>query len=414
MFAHKMKTALTSIMLDTRRALKDGSYPVKLRVTFERQRKYYATRYSLSEEDFSKAQSEKPKGKFKELQIGFQTIEQKALSIIDKLHPFSFEAFDKKYLNTSSKEDVLSAFESQINKLLREGRAGTASSYECAEKSIAAYAKKKKLPFSSVTPDFLKDYEHWMLSNGKSLTTVGIYLRTLRALYNDAIASGDASQDQYPFGKRKYLIPAGRNIKKALELSEIEKIFFYEPKHQGEARARDLWLFSYLCNGINVKDITRLKFRNLDKERISFIRAKTERTSRQNLKAVTVVRTPEIDEIIERWGNKTISPDNYVFSLLEEGMTPEKELARVRSVTKEVNKYIKRIASVVGIEKNISTYSARHSFSTILKRAGAPMELISESLGHSDLRTTENYLDSFEDKVKKKYATALTAFKKKR
>jgi integrase/recombinase XerD len=409
-----MKIVHTNVMLDTRRPLKDGSYPVKLRITYERQRKYYGTPYNLSEEDFAKARLGKAKGRYKELQLGFQAIEQEAVKVIDKLHVFTYEAFEKKYLNASSKEDVLSAYATQIEKLGREGRAGTASSYECAEKSIAAFIGKKRLPFSSVTLEFLKEYENWMLAKDKSLTTVGIYLRTLRALFNDAIASGDVQQEQYPFGKRKYQIPAGQNLKKALELSEIEKIFLYEPKHQGEARARDLWVFSYLCNGINVKDIARLKFKNLEKERISFIRAKTERTSRQNLKAVTVVRTSEINQIIERWGCKTIEPDNYVFPLLEKGMTPERELARVRNVTKGINKYIKKIGTAVGIEKNISTYSARHSFSTILKRAGAPMELISESLGHSDLKTTENYLDSFEDKFKKKFSNALTAFKKKK
>lgn len=63
------------------------------------------------------------------------------------------------------------------------------------------------------------------------------------------------------------------------------------------------------------------------------------------------------------------------------------------------------------IEENITTYTARHSFSTVLKRSGVSTEFISESLGHSDLKTTENYLDSFEDDIKHEYANFLTAFK---
>jgi integrase/recombinase XerD len=341
-----------------------------------------------------------------------RAIEERAAKVIAELPEFSFEAFDRKFLNRAAKDDVFSAFKTQVAKLLKEGRAGTASSYECAQKSIAAFFDKATLPFSAVTPEFLRGYEQWMLSEGKSLTTVGIYLRTLRALYNDAISSGDARQELYPFGKRKYVTPSGRNVKKALVLKDIEKIFTYEPKHDGEARARDLWVFSYLCQGINVKDIARLRYRNLEEERITFIRAKTERTSRQSLKPITVVRTPEIDQIIARWGKKGAKPDDFIFGLLEPGLSPERELARVRNITKDINKYIKRIALAVSIEKNVSTYSARHSFSTILKRAGAPIELISEALGHSDLRTTESYLDSFEDKVKRKYSSALTAFSK--
>ena len=54
---------------------------------------------------------------------------------------------------------------------------------------------------------------------------------------------------------------------------------------------------------------------------------------------------------------------------------------------------------------------ARHTFSTVLKRSGVITEYIQEALGHSDIKTTENYLDSFEKEVKKKFAQRLTSFK---
>ena len=72
---------------------------------------------------------------------------------------------------------------------------------------------------------------------------------------------------------------------------------------------------------------------------------------------------------------------------------------------------MQRIAAKTGIEKNITTYYARHTFSTVLKRSGVSYEFISESLGHHDLRTTENYLDSFEDATKKEYSERLLPFK---
>ncbi|WP_242923175.1 tyrosine-type recombinase/integrase [Pontibacter liquoris] len=431
-----MVPVLTSIMLDTRRALKGGSFPVRLRLTYQRQRRYYNTSYSLSEEAFAKVQAEKPKGKYKELQIAFQAIEQKAIGIIRDLDVFTFEQFEKKYLNAAAKNDVFTGFEQQVKKLAKEGRVGTASSNESASFSLLSYIhkepitrnkglsrakaiekretllkKRKPLAYSAVTVDFLMGYEKWMLQNGSSITTIGIYLRALRAIYNNAIADGEVNAALYPFGKRKYQIPSGRNVKKALTLADIEKIFTYQPALESEARARDLWIFSYLCNGINVKDIARLKYKQLDEEKITFIRAKTERTSRQNMKAITAMRSPEIDEIISRWGNKPAFGDAYVFPLLEPALSAEKERAKIQHATKTINKYIKRVAAAVGIEKNVSTYTARHSFSTVLKRAGAPIELISESLGHSNLRTTESYLDSFEDNVKKQFAAQLTAFK---
>ncbi|MBL0051720.1 MAG: tyrosine-type recombinase/integrase [Bacteroidetes bacterium] len=56
----------------------------------------------------------------------------------------------------------------------------------------------------------------------------------------------------------------------------------------------------------------------------------------------------------------------------------------------------------------MGTYAARHTFSTILKRKGVSTEFIKESLGHSSIVTTENYLDSFTDDVKLEYAQLLT------
>jgi len=217
--------------------------------------------------------------------------------------------------------------------------------------------------------------------------------------------------ENYPFGKGKFEIPAGSNVKKALTVSEVGKIYNY-PSLNGssEERARDLWIFSYLCNGINVKDIARMKFKNIDRDSIVFVRAKTERKQRQNQKSIVVPLTPEIKRIIKRSGNKPTSKEQYVFPILREGLTPEKERALIQQATKTINKYIKRIVTDLKIKKEVTTYTARHSFATVMKRSGASTEFISESLGHSNLATTENYLASFEMDTKRKLAKNLLKF----
>ena len=159
-----------------------------------------------------------------------------------------------------------------------------------------------------------------------------------------------------------------------------------------------------------MKDIARLRFNNIDGNSITFIRSKTERSTRYYQKPVVAHLTDKAQEIIEKWGNKPKDPENYIFPILLEGLSPREELMKVRQFTKTMNKYLKRIASKLGIEKNLTTYSARHSFSTVLKRSGASIEFISESLGHKDIRTTESYLDSFEDDKRKEFAEKLTDF----
>ena len=69
-------------------------------------------------------------------------------------------------------------------------------------------------------------------------------------------------------------------------------------------------------------------------------------------------------------------------------------------------------SSKLGINKKGTTYVARHTFSTVLKHSGVSTEFIQEALGHTDIKTTENYLDNFEKETKKELAKRLMAFKK--
>ncbi|MBD1398821.1 site-specific integrase [Pontibacter sp. JH31] len=429
-----MKGVTTSIFFDNRRSLKDGTYPVKLRITYKGKRKYYPTPYSFTQEVFDKALSSKPGKELKDCKLALQAIEYKANQIIDKLSSFSFSEFEKRLLNNSVSNEVFSAYDLTIARLNEEGRAGTADSYQSARNSLWCFSHRKAfterkgvstkevearkeamkrytpLPFTDITPQFLRDYDQWMKEGGRSSTTIGMYLRTLKALFNDAIASGDVNPDLYPFGRRKYLIPSGENIKRALTKADITKIIKYEPSSDSEARARDLWVFSYLCNGINVKDIARLKYKQIGESSISFVRSKTERTTRQKLKTVVAALKPRVQQIIEKWGNEPVSPETYVFPILCSDLTPKEELAKVRQATKTINSYLHRIAEAVGIEKHLTTYTARHSFSTILKNSDTPIAFISESLGHSSEKTTQHYLDSFDDSTRHEIIDKLTDF----
>ena len=77
--------------------------------------------------------------------------------------------------------------------------------------------------------------------------------------------------------------------------------------------------------------------------------------------------------------------------------TADQQIRRIKKVTYVVNKNLKKIGEALGLPIPLTTYCARHSFATILKRSGVNIALISEALGHSDLKTTQIYLDSFEN-----------------
>lgn len=407
-----MKTT-TAIILDIRRPKADGKYPVKLRVTYQRKQKYYSTDIDLLKEDFKKANSDRPRGEFKDLKLVLSQIEINAKRIIDDMPDFSFGLFEKHFQNPRfNHKDVFLVYENYINKLNSGGRIGTACSYKCSLNSLKKYSKS--LTFDEITESFLKGYENWMIEDGNSLTTVGIYLRALRTLVNEAKQLKVINEEQYPFGKWKYQIPSGRNIKKALSLSDIEKIYNY-PAYPGssEEKAKDFWLFSYMVNGLNMKDIAKLTYKNIEGDKLIFIRSKTKRTTRQNQKPIVAIIIDDAKRIIEKWGVKPPNPESYIFTILpNKVISPQREYELIKQFIKNINKWIRRLAIKVGIDKDVTTYTARHSFSTILKRSGASTEYISEALGHSNLQTTENYLDSFEDNVKREYAEILVDFKK--
>jgi hypothetical protein len=112
-------------------------------------------------------------------------------------------------------------------------------------------------------------------------------------------------------------------------------------------------------------------------------------------------------KIDEMWGQKPVNPKSYIFPFYREGLTPQKKITVSNQVTQNINKWMKQIGEKLELSVPVTTYTARHTFSTVLKRSGASIEFISESLGHPDLKVTQNYLDSFEDDKRKEMSLLL-------
>ena len=394
--------------LNSYKPRKDGKCPVAIRVTHIRVKKHYPTGIVALPHEFERALHAKRRNEAEQrLYLKLQSFISKALQIVDELQVFTFGKFEEMYLNNREAGDSLSfGFDKYIQELKDEKRISTAVSYECAKNSIESF--REGLKYADVTPSLLRKYENWMAAQGNSSTTVGIYLRSLRAIFNRA----SIDRALYPFGegKGKYSIPKGKNIKKAMSLPEIAKVFRYKPAPGStEEKARDYWVFLYLCNGMNVKDFCLLKRSNIDGDILTFKREKTKR-SKKDLMSVVVSLKPEAKEIIRKWGVPSIAPDAYLFPHLHKGMGEDQLYRVVQDLTKLINKYMKQIAKELEINKPITTYFARHSFATVLKNSGASVEFISEALAHSSVTTTASYLAGFEQEAIHKTTDALLNF----
>jgi len=389
---------------DTRRAKKNNAYPVKIRVTYQRQQKYYSTGIDLSIDVFAKVMSPKVKQAFIEKRIKLDGKIQEIRSHVNDMQHFTFGRLDQLLLQSQKDaNDIFPLFEEIMAVKKKKGKIKTSLSYQSGLNSLKAF--RKKIGFYDIISQFLEEYEHFMLLNGYSPTTVGIYLRNLRAIYNLAIKRNIVTDiSQYPFKKESYTIPKGRNIKKALTLEEVRKIAelgaFVNEK---ELWARDMWLFSYLCNGINPSDIYRLRKAQRNGDYIVLTRKKTEDTATNVLPIVIYLRE-EAKQIIHRWGYDE-SP--YIFEGITDDMNEEQRVKAVDQKVKLVGKYMKRVFKRLGIEKPAGFYTARHSFSTILKNNGQSVEVISEALGHASINTTRAYLNSFREEIMKTAAEKL-------
>jgi len=415
-----MKHQVTvKIVLDTRREKVSGKFRVKLRVTYQRVQKYYPVLtkdkqpFDLTTEEFEKVFSMKPRGEHKDSRDLFDEIVAEAKETITDLTVFSFPQFEAKFLKSTpdSTSDVGLAFENAIQEMIRGERISTAEGYRACLKALNGMAAK--LQFADITPSFLSSFQFHLEGSGKSINTIAIYMRYLRSIFNDAISSGVIDRKYYPFGreKTKYQIQTGSKNPKALSLEVVRHIFEYEPESEDERKARDFWVFSYLSNGMNPKDIAGLRYCDIDfkEEKISFYRGKTSARVK-NLEKIEVTLLPELKEIVERYGVKPIISENYVFPIFNSSMN-----AKQRKLAKDVfiqfmNRHTKRIGQKLGVN-NLTSIVARHSFATVLVRSGVSTEFISESLGHTNLKTTANYLARFEDGTKRKNAQLLTNFK---
>ena len=402
------ETANTSFFLDASRPNAESKCMVKLNVYCKPDKKRYATGIHLTSDEWTKLNSPKLKNNdLKEVRQKLNAIEAKAKKVIKGLDVFSFVSFEDGFFSTISKtapsKNLKTWFDNYIAKLKANTQIGTASSYTSTISALEEF--RKNLSIHDVTPSFLENFERHLIAKGNSVSTVGIYLRQLRAIINQAIAAGAFSADKYPFAK--YQIPAGRNIKKALSQNEISLLLNYKTDNQELRKALDFWIFSYLCNGMNFADIVEIKKENMQAVNyFHFVRVKTKRTKKKDIRPIKVGLNPRAIEIMNRY--KSTDENPYLFPILEEGLKPVTIRNRCHRFVKWVNQRMEIIQKELGIAQKIGTYAARHTFSTILKRKGVSTEFIKESLGHSSIVTTENYLDSFTDDVKLEYAQLLT------
>lgn len=365
----------------------------------------------LNKEDFKELEKRTVKKKLKEYQFLFEAIENEARRVINSIDNFSFEKFENLMFGEQKeiKDDIFFDLQHKENSLKEKGRIGTAETYTRVLNALHKFYKRKKLPYSSITPSFLEQFEKWLLSENtkvKSINSVGVYMRNIRALCNNAKNNGIINESEYPFGKSKYQISLlKKETIKALTIDEVKKIKNYKTHIENRMKAKDYWMFSYLCNGMNIIDIANLRYRNIKKGKLVFIREKTKETTKTRQISIELSLHNEAKEIIKRRGNS--KKDDFIFPIINKDMNAISRKKEIAKLNQFITKNIKKIAKELEINPDITAVYARHSFATILMNQEVPIEYISKALGHSDISTTSNYLGKFDMKIMKEHSAKL-------
>lgn len=275
-----------------------------------------------------------------------------------------------------------------IQNLKKEKRIRYAGMLEVSYNSFIKFNKHLDIPFSDIDVAWLKKYELWMKEQNLSVSTISTRVRHLRAVFNLAIAEHFIKNDCYPFRNYKVSKLNKQTPKRAIAKKDVMRIMGYQGKSEMECLAIDVFVFSYLNAGINFIDIAKLKHSNIVESHLIYNREKTK-------KLINVPLQPKALEIIAKYQSDK-SP--YLFPILSPFHKTEVQIAnRLHKVLAKVNKHLKEIGEKLNLPIPLTTYVARHSYATVLKRAGVSTSIISESLGHSSERVTQIYLDSFDN-----------------
>ena len=384
-----------------KKKLSDGRYPICLRVTKDRKSKYFKTIFNAHENEWNSDAGKFNKRNRNYLQNNrlLHKFQDKALQILGELKierdDFTLYDFERRYRvdDNPVQNNVFIFWNEIIDEMKSAGRTGNAKVNKDTSDSIRKFHNSTRLTFKDVSPTFLNKYEVYLRSRGGSDGGIGVRMRAIRALYNFAIERKLVKEQYYPFKTYKVSKLRGKGLKKALSIEQVKKIVNLDlKKYPFLTNSRHYFVFSFYTRGMNFADMMKLEWKAIDANNIYYTRSKTKGN-------FTVKILPPVREILTFYREYSLGT-KYVFPiLLKDELTPNQLENRKHKTLQRYNKELKEIAKICEIDKNLSSYAARHSFANCLKQKGVATDVISESMGHQNLAVTQAYLKELDSSV---------------
>lgn len=311
------------------------------------------------------------------------------MELVHKNIPVTSESLKLKLLGSNERARMLvPIFQDHNNKIKeligKEYAAGTLERYTTSLKHTIEFLEWKykvsDVDIKQIDHAFITDYEFYLRSvRNCSNNTAVKYIKNFNKIIKICLANDWL--DKNPFNNYKSKIKeVERNF---LSETEIQSILNKDFKTDRLALVRDIFLFSCFTGlaYIDVKNLTKSHISiGIDGEKWIYThRQKTESASKIPILPITQM-------IIDKYENHPQSNNQDV-------------LLPILS-NQKMNAYLKEIAAICEIEKELTFHIARHTFATTVTLTnGVPIESVSKMLGHKNIKTTQHYAKILDKKV---------------
>ena len=373
---------------------KRGKAPLYLRVTVNGKRCEISTqrKVDLSKWDSTKELLQGKTASGRELNIHLNNIRTRLFKIYDRLQEENREVtavlIKEVFLGKKKSEKMLlelfQEHNDQVDKLIgKDFSAGTAERYRTAKKHVGDYInkeyKKSDIPVKDVNHNFISGFEYYLKTIRKCSHNTAIkYVVNFKKIIRIAYANDWITKD--PFVNWKVRL---KKVERGfLSTNEIQQLLDTEFRTPRLEHVRDIFVFCCFT-GLAYADVKKLNKNDIsigiDGENwINTARTKTK--SKANIPILPIAQ-----RILEKYEGSPYLHNDKVLPVL---------------TNQKMNAYLKEIADLSGVNKNLTTHLARHTFATTVTLSnGVSIESVSKMLGHRNLRTTQHYAKILNSRV---------------
>lgn len=377
-----------------------NGFPVVVDVRFKKQRLRFALGVNLLKKNWDeKNKLPKQTSKYyvvvKKKQLLAESLVLDALVDPD----FTIQDFKNKLLNIKQQNtDSFYEFAAvRVAELKQKNKKSNAVVYENAIEQLKKF--RSTLYFTDLNYLLLTKFKDWQFTLGNKKNTVSAYLRTYRAIYNEAVKR-NVVEDTKPF-KDVFVgvtVKSNRTKKRYLDKTTILQLEKIKGLPMAQQRSLDLWLLLFYFGGQDLKDVYYLEQSQIFNNRVYFIRGKLAAGFEFDLKIV-----PKAQKIIDKY--KT--PGKYLFGWRKDydGYRTFRDNFR-RNLLKVIDNYNKdtknKPIQVLPKGGNVTIKVARHSFATIGKQLFVDTDLLRELMGHERSDVDTIYKDKYPEKIRDK------------